>query len=316
MRVLNLVILTIFAGSLFLTSGRFVNETNAPKLYYVVSTLLVIAAFSVISQNRLNFCAIKSKTILWGINIICFLQTCYGLFQFVDWHPSHHSKFAITGSFDNPAGFAAVLAMGFPIGMFLIAKAKKVKKYWAIIILMVVAITVFLSGSRTGLLAVVISSAVFILFEASVISKLQQLRYYKLLSTLILICFVFGASVLYRQKKDSAIGRVLIWKVSSEMIKDKPVFGHGYGSFKAKYMDYQAKYFIENPDSGDRLLADNVKHPFNEFIQLGVEFGFVGLLLVGLIISIIILRIKNSQNEYKYLALSGIISFFTFATFS
>lgn len=150
MRILNLIILTIFTGSVFLTCGKFVNETNTPKLYFVVSTLLVIAVFIAISRNRLNFCAIKSKTILWGINIICFLQTCYGLVQFAGWLPSNHTKFTVTGSFDNPAGFAAVLAIGFPVGLFLVTKAKIVERYLAGTSLIVIVIAVFLSGSRAS----------------------------------------------------------------------------------------------------------------------------------------------------------------------
>ena len=33
MRILNLIILTIFTGSVFLTSGKFVDETNTPKSF-------------------------------------------------------------------------------------------------------------------------------------------------------------------------------------------------------------------------------------------------------------------------------------------
>lgn len=52
--------------------------------------------------------------------------------------------------------------------------------------------------------------------------------------------------------------------------------------FQAKYMDYQAKYFERNPNSEFINLADNVKYPFNEFIKIAVEFGLVGLILIGL----------------------------------
>ena len=84
-----------------------------------------------------------------------------------------------------------------------------------------------------------------------------------------------GAFILYSQKKDYANGRLLIWNVSVEMIKDKPLFGLGHDTFQAKYMNYQAEYFRNNPNSRYKLLADNVKHPFNEFIKVAVEFGIV-----------------------------------------
>lgn len=262
----NIILSLIFLGSVFLTSGKFVNAENTPKFYFVAICLLVASVFIAISRKSLNICAIKSKTILWGIYIVCFAEASYGLFQLVGWFPSNNSKFAVTGSFDNPAGFAAVLAIGFPIGLFLLAKANKIERYFAGAVTAVIVIAVFLSVSRSGILAIIIALLAFSVFRINVINKFRQFRYYKLLITLFVACFVAGSFMLYHQKMDSANGRLLIWKVSSEMIKDKPILGHGYGTFQAKYMDYQAEYFKNNPDSKFEFLADNVKHPFNEFL--------------------------------------------------
>ena len=305
-----------FTGSVFITSGKFVNVTNTPKFYFVVATLLLAVTIIAVSQDKIKPDAFRRKTTLWGINIICFLQANYGLLQFVDLLQTNHPKFAITGSFDNPAGFAAVLAMGFPIGLSLMLKTKKVEKYLITVILMVVAIAIFLSGSRSGVLAILVSTVPFLLIETEVIRKLRQLRYYKLLSVLVLGLLVSGAFMLYSQKKGSANGRLLIWKVSTGMIKDKPVFGHGYGAFKAKYMDYQAEYFKNNPGSKYAQLADNVKHPFNEFIKVAVEFGIVGLIVALSLLLFVLWKIIKPGNENRGLIFSGLVSFLVFACFS
>jgi tetratricopeptide (TPR) repeat protein len=86
---------------------------------------------------------------------------------------------------------------------------------------------------------------------------------------------------LYFLKKDSADGRLLIWRCSWEMIKENPVKGLGYGQggFKAHYMNYQAKYFEAHPDSKQAMLADNVNRPFNEYLLLLVNYGLFGLLV-------------------------------------
>ena len=89
------------------------------------------------------------------------------------------------------------------------------------------------------------------------------------------------------------------------MIKDKPIFGHGYGAFQAKYMDYQAEYFKNNPNSKYAQLADNVKHPFNEFIKVAVEFGMVGLAIFISFILFVLWKIIKSKNENWVLVLSG-----------
>ncbi len=312
----NIFLSLIFLGSVFLTSGKFVNAENTPKFYFVTICLLVASAFIALSRKSLNICVVKSKTTRWGIYIVCFAEACYGLFQLMDWFPSNHSEFAITGSFDNPAGFAAVLAMGFPIGLFLLTKSNKIERYFAVIIIAVIVIAVFLSVSRTGVLSILISSWVFFLFQSNIIGRVKQFRCWKLISILTLATLIAGSFMLYHQKMDSANGRLLIWKISSEMIKDKPILGHGYGAFQAKYMDYQAEYFKNNPNSKFELLADNVKHPFNEFIKVAVEYGIIGLVTIISIILFILWKVMKSSNMDRELVFSGLISFLVFACFS
>ena len=206
--------------------------------------------------------------------------------------------------------------MGSPVSLFLHTEAKKIEKYLTTVILLVIAIGIFLSGSRTGMLAIIISSVVLLLFKTNIVSVFRQLRHNKFLTVLIMICFIASASVLYHQKKDSANGRLLIWMVSYEMIKEKPVLGYGYGAFQAKYMDYQAKYFHDSPNSEYSHLADNVKHPFNEFIKVAVEFGIVGLIVILSLFLFVLWKIIKSKNTNKGLSFSGLVSFLGFACFS
>ena len=86
------------------------------------------------------------------------------------------------------------------------------------------------------------------------------------------------AGLLYGAKKDSADGRLLIWRCSLEMMKDRPLLGWGIDGFEAHYMDYQAAYFGQHPDSRYASLADTVQYPFSEYLNIGVTFGAVGLL--------------------------------------
>lgn len=308
------LVITIFTGSVFITSSKFVTEINTPQLFFVVASLLVSILIGAMSKKNIRLC--MCKEIFWGINIVSFIQAFYGLFQFMGWQSSNHTNFSITGSFDNPAGFAAVLSLGFPTALFLLKNGKIIEKYLASTILVLIAIAIILSGSRTGILAMVISTIVFWGFRNDVINKIHQLRYYKLLPVLILSITVIGFSILYHSKKDSANGRFLIWKVSSEMIKDKPLIGHGHGAFQAKYMDYQAEYFKNNSNSKFKHLADNVKHPFNEFIKVTVEFGLIGLMVVISLLFLIFWRIIKSENGNKTVVLSGLVSFLVFACFS
>jgi len=53
------------------------------------------------------------------------------------------------------------------------------------------------------------------------------------------------------------------------MINDNAALG--VRPFQARYMDYQADYFKKHPTTQYAQLADNVKHPFNEFLNITVD---------------------------------------------
>ncbi|PCH70294.1 MAG: hypothetical protein COC06_05250 [Bacteroidales bacterium] len=182
--------------------------------------------------------------------------------------------------------------------------------------MIVITIAIFLSESRAGILAILTATAVFFLLRPDILSKFRTIKYAKLLMGLTFVFILTGAFILYHKKKDSANGRILIWQVSWEMIKDKPVLGHGYGAFQAEYMNYQAEYFKNKPDSEFELLADNVKHPFNEFVKLAVEFGITGLVVVLLVILFVLWKLMKSKDQNSPLVLSGLLSFLVFACFS
>lgn len=223
--------------------------------------------------------------------------------------------FTITGSFDNPAGFATILATGFPLGLYLLSKLQRWKRYALIASQLVIWVALVLSGSRAGTLAIVFSTIVFALaIDRKRLLKLIFRRRWILLP--VATALLGGAFLLYQQKKDSTNGRLLIWQVSWQMIKDKSLPGHGYGAFQSKYMDYQAAYFKEHPDSKLALLADNVKHPFNEFLKVAVEFGLAGLLLVlTLFVWVIYISIRK-VGTHTPLVLSALTALFVLACFS
>lgn len=121
---------------------------------------------------------------------------------------------------------------------------------------------------------------------------------------------------IYLFKKDSVDGRLLILKASWGMVKEKPWVGLGFDRFKAGYMEAQAAYFHANPNDPSTYLADDVVYAFNEGLQLLVEQGIIGLLLVSLLI-LLFFRIKmNKASESFRISQAGIISILVFGMFS
>ena len=179
--------------------------------------------------------------------------------------------FRVTGSFDNPAGFAACLCAGFPFVLYFVFSQKSWRRYLAVVAVAVIIATVAFSASRAGIIS--LAAAGLAAFFCKV--KMAAKQKVAIAAALMLI----SLSGLYLLKKDSADGRLLIWRCSWEMVKDKPLFGHGTGGFKASYMNYQASYFEQRPDSEYAALADNVNRPFNEYVLLLTDYGLAGLLV-------------------------------------
>lgn len=174
-------------------------------------------------------------------------------------------------------------------------------KSFALISLIIMGLVLPASRSRAAWLAILISS--LYLFSVKYQFYKQIKLYFNTLTKRILFIGVLFmlmtifVGTLYFMKKGSADGRVLIWKVSIDMIKDKPILGYGYDGFKKNYMDYQAKLFKDNPNSKEILVAGDTNYAFNEPLQLIVEYGFIGTFLLVIVILLIFKRYKPEDSE-------------------
>lgn len=107
------------------------------------------------------------------------------------------------------------------------------------------------------------------------IKSLFRKKYFR---TALMMGLVFLGGMLYVYKPESANGRFLIWSISLGMVADRPLCGWGIEGFISQYMNRQAEYFIQNPDSPFSILAGEVCHPFNEFILVAVNYGIATLI--------------------------------------
>lgn len=113
----------------------------------------------------------------------------------------------------------------------------------------------------------------------------------------IALCIGVSAGALYYLKPKSADGRLLIWKVSWQMIQDKPLTGFGKGGFAANYLYYQAKYMGRpSTSTEEKILAGNTHLAFNEPLRITVEYGLIGL-FVYLTFIIWLLIPSKSRNS-------------------
>jgi O-antigen ligase len=272
-KVLTGLVFCLCLGTLFLSSSLFVNGQVTPKWYFAVFMGMILALTAIVflfsgQPQKLQYRFLLPH-IYFIIATLCTAQAAYGILQYFSVLPASNG-FRVTGSFDNPAGFAASLCAGFPAAFYPVLKNRALQNWFTAITAAIMIAAVLLSGSRSGMASMLAVCTIISCYEFTKRRKLKVILF-----SVVLLLF----AGLYFLKKDSADGRLLIWHCSWEMIKDKPLFGHGSGGFKANYMNYQAEYFEQHPGSKYAMLADNVNRPFNEYILLLTDYGIAGFVL-------------------------------------
>lgn len=210
------------------------------------------------------------------IVLLCIVQSIVGLLQLVG-ILDNGSNFHVVGSFDNPAGIASFLALGMPYCIML-CKHTAFRRYIGIAGCFLIVMTVILSQSRAGILAIITIAAIYTYKEY----HLYILAYKKRIILIASICMLGLSVLLFVVKKDSALGRLLIWRTTLHMINDAP-FGKGPNAFMKYYMEYQGEYFKHNQYSSFVQFADTTKYAFNEYLQVASEYGIIALLLFVLL---------------------------------
>ncbi|MCE5204770.1 MAG: O-antigen ligase family protein [Porphyromonadaceae bacterium] len=275
----------------------------------VITIITLIAVFFLFYAT---WSRLKDKKLLFLLfSFLALALSLWGLGQFISLLPSYNSSFAVTGPFDNPAGISASLAFLLPFPLYRCLQ----KKYREISIIAVCLIVtaIILSQARTAVLATVV---IFLLFFIRLLRE-RNIKPLPVHYTAISVSCLLLTAGLFFMKKDSANGRLLIWKCSAQLISRKPVCGYGSNGFTANYMNEQASYFTKHSDSKYQMLADNVRHPFNEFLKWMVNYGLAGLFLT-LILVIIPLSVswKNNSPEQFFIRLSllsiGICALFSY----
>lgn len=176
-------------------------------------------------------------------------------------------------------------------------------------------IIIVLMGSRSGILALSFIG-LYYMYKSQLISGLSKRNQLILLCT---ICLVLVGTLFYL-RPESALGRLLIWKVTLIIIfEGKILLGNGAGSFKINYNLGQGDYFKLNKEylhSSEIYLAGNVQQAHNEFLQFIYEYGLVLFLLVSVTFGYILVRIIKSKSNYKTYLSAPLLTIITISLFS
>lgn len=326
--VLDLLVVAFWGYSIIYGLFSFEDLENNNYLFILSVSVFFYFLFKTLVAESVS----TGLILIWVIVCSGFILSLIGVLQFFNIiHRSFNTNFKLSGFFVNPALYACYLMACTIIPIYIIKNEKKCSRsVWPGLKLLVSGsyLTVLLasfsipaSGSRAALVGLTVGC--LFLFRNSIL----QLTKWKLTLIVIGIGFAVMLYYLFHLRPDSANGRFLIWKVSSNIISKHPFLGVGPGAFKSVYGIEQGYYLNESANRYYSMVADNTEYAFNEFVQMWCELGVVGLFLFGLVLYFA-LKPGNNLKENENKSFNGgireiaepfkaiIISIITFSFFS
>lgn len=297
----------LFLGSVFIVLPSQFDLSETYRKYFTITFgLIFVVTDAVFPESEINTNGIFKTICLTGL-----AESVYALAQFFKVIPSYNKYYSYTGSFDNPAVFSMLLAFCVPIAVHYALQHKWGYIMWWMAALFYL-VFIGLSESRASLLAAVASVLLILLGNKKIRNVLLN---GKVLAVGIPLS-LFLLLLIYQFKADSANGRLLIWRISTDMFREKPLLGFGPGGFLAHYMDYQAKYLSSHLDSPFLLLADNVNNPFNEYVLVLINYGIVGMCCLMAFIVVVFKRLLLLDEEKRILLSSCAVVLLVVSLFS
>lgn len=280
--------------------------------------LLVLSLFTLYCDLRilLTYMPSLKRIIVIVLLILVIVEATLGLAQLYGWLPSYHPLFKITGTFLNPGPYAGYLVVLVPLAIYqLIVPEKKDRVLNLLSWVALLSIIAILPSteSRTSWIACLATIFLLVFREKQWGNKIRafcsQHKIYAWGGGVVLACALMTSMfVLYRMKPVSADGRLLMWKISSQVVSDHPWFGVGFGNFKGAFADQQAAYFAsqERP-MREQFAAGSPDYAFNDPLQIFAEMGLVGFGLFAAVAYLTLKGLGSQKNGLLYAAISLLI---------
>lgn len=310
-------------GTVLVTDGSVPFDLQGTQWMWLSAVMVVVLPLWLAGyiMNPQRTVRVVSESVQWVLMGFGSVEALHGLGQIAGIYPSNHSLFVLTGTFYNPGPYSGYLAAVLPIALhrMLVSNGKKgrlsvVQYYFSVCVLLLICCVLPAGMSRAAWIASIISCGYVVVrvYRMKVKSFASRHGY------AILGVFIVGALLAfsaYFMKRDSAEGRLLIWKITAQTIVSSPWGEENGRTFSAIYGDAQERYFTDCEYSElEAWVAGTPDFAFNEFLQIAVEHGiWVSVLFVTVLL--VLLKIAGSR---KHLVGMGgcLVSLMIFACFS
>ncbi|MCD4650768.1 MAG: O-antigen ligase family protein, partial [Candidatus Cloacimonetes bacterium] len=286
-----------------------------------------------IQQADSNF-SILVLTIMFTTSIVILtglLQLLIGWFRFM---PGDDSLYSV---FTNRNLFSSALFVFIPFNLYAALSEKKSRIMGNINVGLSILIIILLKSRATwlALLIALLCIITLLLIRKDNIRMLRNILLQKrnlVTAIVILVAVVFGFCFMNSQflKKTTTVGRKDIvstgtlklrfqaWDKSWQMLKDKPVLGHGAGNWRLLL----PKYELGKIKREGKLFHWN--RPHNDFLWVAAETGVIGgLAYISIFVMILFLGVRVLLREKEpdravlmLLTICGIVGYLGIALFS
>lgn len=320
----NFIIVILLLFLAYSTSTFFAvshNDNNSVIALISIFLLLGILLSLQAIINHKNYCVI-----IIAVSISYILQLYLGYKQAFN---NRFESLSIQGWLANSGYYANYLTSLLPLLLSIAIIKSTINrnlKLLSLVLFSLSAILLLFTLARSAIIGLS-AGCIFIFYikhkEQIIKIVLRRNLFFFVLSFIALATgFIFYE--LYKIKIPSANGRLTIYRVCLDIIKDYPLFGVGPNRFTAVYNNYQSNYFLNHNISIQiQLLATNTFEAFNIFLQALVEYGIIGLpillLLTFYTIKIFTLQAKSNNILKKWLlvgSFGSLIAIFVSGLFS
>lgn len=296
----KLTVLTIIGSFIFLFWSAY-SAPNPTEGFISLYKLVVIVAVFFSSLNALKNI---ENSLFFLSTIFAYSLLIEGGYTIIDYF--NEENFTGIANNRNISSSSIIIKLTFLIYIISKTSKKSLKNFYRMIELISI-ISIIILQSRLGLVSMIL---IYVMMFSYFTASKKQLFVPALMILLSISVFNYGNlnteiknyNILNLTSDESANQRINFYSLALDLFSDKPITGHGLGSWKYESLKYK------DPTTRSVLVP---YYTHNDFLQILAELGIVGLIIYLLFISNVLMRlmIKLQDKDAKKILIIAMIVF-------
>ncbi|MBO7229550.1 MAG: O-antigen ligase family protein [Bacteroidales bacterium] len=285
-------VLLAFMGVSMLWTMNPIEGLAVWNRWIVVLLASVLCSAFLLYENKTLKALIVTTIVIAIINVL----SCIIFYYVFDVHISQRNNLKLNGFYGNKNIFAVAFLFKLPFLYYAFMRYKGFIKWISLVLVFMIAFCLVILSTRSSFIGLIFHAVILLVY--GVYSTLKVNRSKKAILGFVLPLLAIGCGFFsgnrfieynyehFATKKvknnysvderfksiadGNSKGRLLIWKNTVEIIKEKPLSGYGVGNHKLAIMK------VECAKKHDYIVSD---HAHNDFLEMFSELGIFGCLI-------------------------------------